>query len=90
MALSLLPATALAEGEIMTVSEDTEAVEEPVEEPETIVSAPTVQTADDELAGAVPTNAVTSDTCGAVGSEDSVKWELTQNSADSESPTYIP
>lgn len=31
MTLSLLPATALAEGEIMTVSEDTEAVGKPEE-----------------------------------------------------------
>ena len=27
-------------------------------------------------------------TCGAVGSEDSVQWALTKNSADSENPTY--
>ena len=41
MALSLLPATALAEGEIMTVSEDTEAVGKPEE-----VTEPTPQAGD--------------------------------------------
>lgn len=41
MTLSLLPATALAEGEIMTVSEDTEAVGKPEE-----VTEPTPQAGD--------------------------------------------
>lgn len=43
MTLSLLPATALAEGEIMTVSEDTEAVGKPEE-----VTEPTPQAGDGE------------------------------------------
>ena len=73
MTLSLLPVTALAE-ETTPVSEEPEAVvepvEEPAEEPETTVPAPAVQTAD-ELAGVVPTNAATSGTCG-----ENVKWNL--------------
>ena len=38
-----------------------------------------MQTADDELAGVVPTNAVTSGTCGESGHEDEVQWALTPN-----------
>lgn len=50
-----------------------------------LTMAPTVAFAAGDDESIVP---ATSGTCGAGDSEDSVKWALTQNNADSENPTY--